>query len=67
MVYLSRKMTSRELIVEETNHDYTTQPPLFYLRHWTSPLELHSGDYHGYAQSKNGSPDTGAPTELRGL
>lgn len=43
MVYLSRKADFRELIVEETNHDYTTQPPLFYLRHWTSPLELHSG------------------------
>lgn len=43
MVYLSKKPDFRELIVEETNHDYTTQPPLFYLRHWTSPLELHSG------------------------
>lgn len=42
MVYLSRQPDMRNFIVEESNHDYSTQAPLFYLRKWVSPWELTS-------------------------
>jgi len=36
MVYLSKKKDFKNFIVEESQHEGFTMPPLFYLRHWLS-------------------------------
>lgn len=38
MVYLSTQKNSKYFMMEDTNNDDITMPPLFYLKHWENPL-----------------------------